>query len=36
MQGALKSSKILFLNLKLFLLLNFDFAFNVEGFKEFD
>ena len=36
MQGALKSSKILFLNVKLFLFSNFEFGFNVEGFTEFD
>ena len=35
MQGALKLSKILFLNVNiiLFLALNFKLSFNVEGFK---
>ena len=36
MQGAIKSSKILFLNVKLILLLNFEFCFSGEGFKGFD
>ena len=37
MQGAPKSSKILFMNMKLALFLNYEFlVFNVEGFKGFN